>query len=231
MIKTAQIIKIVKKSVRVFVCMLTGYVVILMGIICGYIASGDSEVPDADRFAQIKDLAEWMPVDSVSVNGYFCVGDTVYFWPEGNEGSRESYSNPIAGADRNSFRIARGTLYAKDCKNVYIATNSTTSVDYDENAPADVLSVFNDGAIIIKGADPQTFKYIGNDLGVDLHRMYDSGRQIRWSNILLDLPNWPTSGYESADGDYHNSFSVYNLAPLKRLVFLGNDGLPSIRPL
>lgn len=71
--------------------------------------------------------------------------------------------------------------YAKDSTRVYYAYfNEPVFVD-GENMCAELY----EGDVSIKGADPNTFKYLGQGYAVDKNNMYYRGQRIEWNDQII----------------------------------------------
>ena len=102
-----------------------------------------------------------------------------------------------------ALRVCQGAPYATDSEHVYYIGDSIST---------------------IYGADPVTFKYMGQGFAADSRNMYYDGHRIMWDNELLD-PTVRQAALTEAQID-----SVpYLYIPVFRFRFIGSTNLPSMR--
>ena len=208
--------RVLKISVSVTKVILLIYIAVNLATIVRYIDVAQTRFENRDIDA-IKDMAEWVSVDTDNIDCYYRVRDTVYWGPNWKECI--ILPPPITQADANSFVIAKGTHYAKDKNHVYFPIGQYGIEEYDTEWTPDMESDIK----VIEGADPATFKYIGHGIAADKDNMYYKGERIMWDNELLD-PWIRVSAVEYTPMD---SVSYY-FVPVFRFRFLGEKGLPAI---
>lgn len=136
------------------------------------------------NYHRFNDIAKWLPIDTCSIDGYwvkrqkFPRQDTIYW----NYGTTPGY---ISNADIETFVIGKDTYYAKDLNNVYFPIQVFDNIEEDVVWSPNSTSF----ATIIDGADPKTFKCIGEGFAVDKKHMYFFGEEIPWDNKFLDKGN------------------------------------------
>ena len=140
----------------------------------------------------IKDNGEWLSIYDVPItSNYILHDDSVYgicfeyidsinwdtFWSEPPR-------VPIDNVDIETLYINTYDSkynYAKDAKYVYCPT----SYWYSDTEVALPYSKWFDGDIRIPGADPKTFKYLGDGYAVDKNGMYSCGERIEWNDSII----------------------------------------------
>lgn len=94
----------------------------------------------------------------------------------------------IPNADISTFEVNLADNcaqpYAKDKNNVYCPIDVTYYEWADEAYEA--YSMVFCGRIIVDGADPKTFKYLGNEYAVDKNHMYLRGERIKWDDGIIE---------------------------------------------
>ena len=102
-----------------------------------------------------------------------------------------------------ALRVCQGAPYATDSEHVYYIGDSISTID---------------------GADPVTFKYMGQGFAADSRNMYYDSHRIMWDNELLD-PAVRQAALTEAPID-----SVpYLYIPVFRFRFIGSTNLPYMR--
>ena len=94
------------------------------------------------------------------------------------------YNKPLKGVDANTFEAEQNSDYAKDKNHVYYPLQ----VRCEDWLKDDEEGCYNSCYFmehLIKGADPKTFKYLGDGYAVDRRHMYDEGREIPWDNEII----------------------------------------------
>lgn len=127
------------------------------------------------RSDNISDKGEWVsvPADS-SVEGYNNIGGQIYWgYIVGIDFTEEDN----VGADIETFRVCKGSEYAKDKYHVYYPQNE---VCFDGLDCGGTIAE----EIILKGAKPSQFKYIGNGYAVSGNKMFHNGEVIEWNDSI-----------------------------------------------
>lgn len=130
------------------------------------------------RSDNISDKGEWVSVaaDS-SVEGYNNIGGQIYWgYIVGIDFAEEDN----VGADIETFRVCKGSEYAKDKYHVYYPQNE---VCFDGLDCGGTIAE----EIILKGAKPSQFKYIGNGYAVSGNKMFHNGEVIEWNDSITKL--------------------------------------------
>lgn len=136
------------------------------------------------RSDNISDKGEWVsvPADS-SVEGYNNIGGQIYWgyivgdFAEGDN----------VGADIETFRVCKGSEYAKDKHHVYYPQ---VVICYDgfkeDKETGEYEGVGGEVAeeIILRDAKPSQFKYIGNGYAVSGNKMFHDGEVIEWNDSI-----------------------------------------------
>lgn len=140
------------------------------------------------RSDNISDKGEWVsvPVDSFA-EGYNNIGGQIYW---GYIVGMDFTENENVGADIETFRVCKGSEYAKDKYHVYypqheicfdgIKVNEETG-EY-EGCGGTVAE-----KIVLRGAKPSQFKYIGNGYAVSGNKMFHYGEVIEWNDSIANL--------------------------------------------
>lgn len=131
-------------------------------------------------YEKYQDLSVWVPCDTIIIDCYWRDKDSVYW-----DNSILPIKLQIKEADPESFEVAQGTYYARDKNYVYFPIYLFSSLCLDTEWNPDMVSL----ATIIDGADPKTFKCIGEGFAVDKTHMYFFGEEIPWDNKFLDKGN------------------------------------------
>jgi hypothetical protein len=114
----------------------------------------------------IKAKKSWTKLeDKVSVDGYTRIGDSIF------GGEIACNIKPLENIDVETFEVLPGTKYARDKNHIY----------YPWGVPC--ICYFNCGVcfysgIIIKDANPKTFKYLGNGYASDRQKAFFRGELI-----------------------------------------------------
>lgn len=127
------------------------------------------------RSDNISDKGEWVsvPADS-SVEGYNNIGGQIYWgYIVGVDFTEEDN----VGADIETFRVCKGSEYAKDKYHVYYPQNEVCFDGLDCGGTVAEK-------IILKGAKPSQFKYIGNGYAVSGNKMFHNGEMIEWNDSI-----------------------------------------------
>lgn len=82
-----------------------------------------------------------------------------------------------------TFMVSKDVDYAKDGKNVYYPID-VWCVDFDDQSDCYGGSYIK--RCIMYGADPQSFKYLGDGYAIDKHHMYKNGERIPWDDSVIE---------------------------------------------
>lgn len=140
------------------------------------------------RSDNISDKGEWV---SVPVNnfaeGYNNIGGKIYWvYIVGMDFTE----NENVGADIETFRVCKGSEYAKDKYHVYYPQNE---ICFDGIKVNDEIGEYEGCGgtvaekIVLKGAKPSQFKYIGNGYAVSGNKMFHDGEVIEWNDSIAKL--------------------------------------------
>lgn len=127
------------------------------------------------RSDNITDKGEWVsvPVDS-SVEGYNNIGGQIYW---GYIVGIDFTGEDNVGADIETFRVCKGTEYAKDKHHVYYPQ---VVICFDG---LDCHGTYAE-KIVLKGTKPSQFKYISNGYAVSGNKMFHDGEVIEWNDSI-----------------------------------------------
>ncbi len=106
--------------------------------------------------------------------------------------TRPNFAPPLTGVDVESFEVNINkdkSPYARDKKSVYYPSGTVYG-----GGPEFFDSTYGGGElyygdISIKGADPQTFQYIGDGYAIDKEHMYYKGMCIPWNENIIKKPS------------------------------------------
>lgn len=128
------------------------------------------------RSDDIKDNGVWVPVPiGESVMGYNNIGGKVYWeYIVGMDFTEDERLE----ADIETFRVCKGTEYAKDKRRVYYPQDE---VCYDGIDCGGVIAE----KIVLGGANPSRFRYIGDGYAVSGNQMYLNGKKIEWNDSII----------------------------------------------
>ena len=141
------------------------------------------------RSDDISDKGEWVSVPVCeSVGGYNNINGQIYW---GYIVGLDFSEDENVGADIQSFRVCIGSEYAKDKHHVYYPQDQVRFDGFKEDEETGEYEAFG-GTIakkmILKGARPSQFKYIGNGYAVSGNKMYHNGEVIEWNDSIAN-PN------------------------------------------
>lgn len=139
------------------------------------------------RSDNISDKGEWVsvPVDSVA-EGYNNIGGKIYWGYIIGEFTEEDN----VGADIETFRVCKGSEYAKDKYHVYYPQVVICYDGFKEDKETGEYEGFGGEVaeeIILRGAKPSQFKYIGNGYAVSGNKMFHDGEVIEWNDSIAKL--------------------------------------------
>lgn len=127
------------------------------------------------RSDNISDKGEWVSVPTdCSVEGYNNISDQIYW---GYIVGMDFTENENIGADIETFRVCKGSEYAKDKYHVYYPQNE---ICFDGLDCGGTIAE----KIILKGAKPSRFKYIGNGYAVSGNKMFHDGEVIERNDSI-----------------------------------------------
>lgn len=131
--------------------------------------------------SDLREDGEWKHLEEFEGNDwYFRAENHIYglqLYPD-----RTKYYwaiDPLQNVDVETFMVCSGSDYAKDKRYVYYPIAL-------EAFDGDLIGGYQMWKYIVKGADPKTFKYIGDGYGVDWLNMYFEGIKIPWNSDILD---------------------------------------------
>lgn len=145
------------------------------------------------------DIGLWVDIqEAPEPCGYYLIDNQIYaLEPEYEELKHFSikdslkqyirHYNPVNDTDVPSFKVCitktHYDRYAKDINHVYYPENAEL-IEYIDKGFHPIEYGQN---LIIDGADPATFKYIGRGYAVDKNNMYRFGKKIEWSDSVISL--------------------------------------------
>lgn len=131
------------------------------------------------RSDDIKDNGVWVPVPiGESVMGYNNIGGKVYWGYITDDFTADSE----LGADIETFRVCKGSEYAKDKNRVYYPQDIICYDGIDENGGFGGTIAKK---IVLKGANPNRFRYIRDGYVVIGNQMYLNGEKIEWNDSII----------------------------------------------
>ena len=140
------------------------------------------------RSDNISDKGEWVsvPVDSFA-EGYNNIGGQIYWgYIVGTDFTEEEN----VGADIETFRVCKGSEYANDKYHVYYPQNEICFDGIKVNEETGEYEGCGGTVaekIVLKGAKPSQFKYIGNGYAVSGNKMFHDGEVIEWNDSIAKL--------------------------------------------
>lgn len=139
------------------------------------------------RSDNISDKGEWVsvPVDSAA-EGYNNIGGKIYWGYIIGEFTEEDN----VGADIETFRVCKGSEYAKDKYHVYYPQVVICYEGFKEDNETGEYEGFGGEVaekIVLKGVKPSQFKYIGNGYAVAGNKMFHDGEVIEWNDSIAKL--------------------------------------------
>lgn len=160
------------------------WLVVMMSLIVGHLLSctsrtsvGSVSENSVERL-EVIDNGTWCEIaDGEDIGSYLRIGDTIY----GCKAFPFEYYHHfphMKEVDVNSFRVCIGSEYARDSLNVYYPIDVCFVDGYDGGGC--YMTKY-----VVDGADPKTFKYIGNGYGADKRYMYRDGERIPWDNEVI----------------------------------------------
>lgn len=141
------------------------------------------------RSDEICDNGEWVIVPvGESVSGYDNIGGQIYW---GYIVGLDFTEDENVDADIETFRVCIGSEYAKDKHHVYYPQDQVCFDGFKEDEKTGEYEAFGGTVakkMILKGARPSQFKYIGNGYAVSGNKMYYNGEVIEWNDSIAN-PN------------------------------------------
>lgn len=126
-----------------------------------------------------------VPVDSFA-EGYNNIGGQIYWGYIVGDFTEEDN----VGADIETFRVCKGSEYAKDKYHVYYPQVVICYDGFKEDKETGEYEGFGGEVaeeIILRGAKPSQFKYIGNGYAVSGNKMFHDGEVIEWNDSIAKL--------------------------------------------
>ena len=138
------------------------------------------------RSDNISDKGEWVsvPVDSFA-EGYNNIRGQIYW---GYIVGMDFTEDENVNADIETFRVCKGSEYAKDKHHVYYPQDQVCFDGFKEDEETGEYEGCGGTVakkIILKGVSPSQFKYIGNGYAVAGNRMYHKGEVIEWNDSII----------------------------------------------
>ena len=137
----------------------------------------------------ISDNGEWVTVPvNESVSGYDNIGGQIYW---GYIVGLDFTEDENVNADIVTFRVCKGSEYARDKRHVYYPQDQVCFDGFKEDEKTGEYEAFGGTVakkMILKGARPSQFKYIGNGYAVSGNKMYYNGEAIEWNDSIAN-PN------------------------------------------
>lgn len=150
------------------------------------------------NISKIKDNGEWVDIQSAPLTcGYILHDNKIYGIPFDDV---EAYDEErfwiedigmtklLDMADPATFKVnikeKDEQPYAKDKNHVYCPEN-LSYLEFEEGTSCPYSETYV-GRIVIPGADPDTFKYLGDGYAVDKNNMYKYGRIITWDDEIIN---------------------------------------------
>ena len=125
-----------------------------------------------------------------SIDGYTRIGDSIF------GGEIACNIEPLKGIDVDTFKILPGTKHAKDKNKVYYPI-SIGCVDYID------CGVCYYGEIIMAGANPESFEYLGKEYATDGKNVYFRGELIKVADgQTFKVVSGPEYFYFATDKNY-----------------------------
>ena len=120
-----------------------------------------------DKTKEYAQKKEWVSLgDKEQIDGYTRIGDSIF------GGEIACDIKPLKNVDAKSFQILVGTGYAKDKNCVYYPIN-TSCIDYSD------CGVCFFEQILVKNANPLSFKYLGKDYATDWKLVFFRGQLLQ----------------------------------------------------
>ena len=141
------------------------------------------------RSDEICDNGKWVIVPvGESVSGYDNIGGQIYW---GYIVGLDFTEDENVNADIETFRVCKGSEYARDKHHVYYPQDQACFDGFKEDKETGEYEAFGGTVakkMILKGARPSQFKYIGNGYAVSGNKIYYNGEVIEWNDSIAN-PN------------------------------------------
>lgn len=148
------------------------YVLLLVTLV----SCTNKEVP-ADFVGQ----GEWKSLDNLEYHDYYVkFQDHIYGVDLGTSIQTEYMWYDTLKVDTSTFEYNTASDYTKDKNKVYYPI-TVECIESDVYLGACVLREY-----VVEGADPETFRYIGDEYAIDKDNMYFKGVRIPWNNDIFD---------------------------------------------
>lgn len=153
------------------------------------------------RSDSIVDNGVWLPIENgESVGSYTNLEGHIYWGTAVGDFSCDEIDVDLA-----SFRVCSETEYAKDKRHVYYPQRIICYDGIDENGNGFGGTYAEE--MILKGANPNHFRYLGNGYAVAGNRMYLNGETIEWKDSIVhhyngDLGNSDETLIDSIEAVY-----------------------------
>ena len=137
-----------------------------------------------EGYDEVNDIGEWRTLnDGEREIWYVRVGDSIYGSTVDEIHCCVKYTDPLK-IDAKSLEVSKNCEYAKDKNHVYYPIRAIYEdwLEEDEEGCSDITYLRE---YIVYGADPKSFKYIGNYYGIDRHFMYRFGERIPWDDRII----------------------------------------------
>lgn len=164
----------VNQIMRIFVCIFISVAICSCGQQHSKREIKDGRLPVVDKGVWVKinegEIVEgYRKIEGELYWGYYDPDECISLFPAKIED---------VDIDMESFRICKGSDYAKDKNRIYYPSRQIAADGEDFGATYAEKHV-------LEGADVKTFKYIGNGYAVDRHHMYSDGFIIPWDNEVI----------------------------------------------
>jgi len=127
---------------------------------------------------EVKDNGIWVQLGyGQSIDGYTRSGNLIY----GGYLDSLVYYTPMSDVDVQTFKVCKGSGYAKDNKRVYYPL-MVTCVE-GKNYGGCYFEKY-----VVQKAKPETFKYLKDGYAIDRNQLFYKGEKIKYKNsIIKDL--------------------------------------------
>lgn len=131
------------------------------------------------NISSISDRGEWISLsDTDSAHGCYMFHNNHIYKGWVTPSEYITRLDTIPYVDMPTFKVCKGTNYAKDKNRVYYPLSYSFWDGMDCGGE-------NIDEYIILTADPETFKYLGNDYAIDRHNMYYKGEIVPWDETII----------------------------------------------
>ena len=128
--------------------------------------------------------------DKIRVDGYTRIGDSIF------GGEIACNVDPLENIDIDTFEVLPGTKYARDKNHVYYPL-VIPCIDYTD------CGVCFYEQVIVKDADPKTFRYLKKEYAVDRQNVYFRGEKIEKADpMTFRVIDGPEYFYFAADSNH-----------------------------